>query len=191
MPAKRYIVRLTEDERTELLGLITKGITSARLLTRARILLKADEGWKDKEIAQALNSSVATIERIRQRFVEGNLEKALHDDTRPGAKCKLDGRAEAQLIALACSKAPEGHAVWSMRLLAGTLVELGVVESVSHETVRQCLKKTTSSLGSAKSGAYLNLARSSWLRWKLFWMCMKCPTTPLIQPSALMRNPSN
>ena len=191
MPAKRYIVRLTEDERTELLGLITKGITSARLLTRARILLKADEGWKDKEIAQALNSSVATIERIRQRFVEGNLEKALHDDPRPGAKCKLDGRAEAQLIALACSKAPEGHAVWSMRLLAGTLVELGVVESVSHETVRQLLKKTTSSLGSAKSGAYPNLARSSWLRWKTSWMCMKCPTTPLIQPSALMRNPSN
>jgi transposase len=141
MPAKRYIVRLTEDERTELLGLITKGITSARLLTHARIPLKADEGWKDKEIAQALNSSVATIERIRQRFVEGNLEKALHDDPRPGAKCKLDGRAEAQLIALTCSKAPEGHAVWSMRLLAGTLVELGVVESVSHETVRQRLKK--------------------------------------------------
>ena len=123
MPAKRYIVRLTEDERTELLGLIAKGITSARLLTRARVLLKADEGWKDKEIAQALNSSVATIERIRQRFVEGNLEKALHDDPRPGAKCQLDGRAEAQRIALACSKAPEGHAVWSVRLLAGTLVE--------------------------------------------------------------------
>ena len=123
MPGKQYIVHLTEDERTELLGLITKGITSARLLTRARILLKADEGWKDKEIAQALNSSVATIERIRQRFVEGNLEKALHDDPRPGAKCQLDGRAEAQRIALACSKAPEGHAVWSVRLLAGTLVE--------------------------------------------------------------------
>ena len=99
-------------------GLITKGITSARLLTRARILLKAGEGWKDKEIAQALNSSVATIERIRQRFVEGNLEKALQDDPRLGAKCKLDGRAEAQLIALACSKAGRassdqsgGHAV--------------------------------------------------------------------------------
>jgi len=191
MPAKRYIVHLTEDERTELLGLITKGITSARLLTRARRLLKADEGWKDKEIDQALNSHVATIERIRQRFVEVNLEKALHDDPRPGAKCKLDGRAEAQRIALACSKAPEGHAAWSMRLLAGTLVELGVVESVSYETVRQRLKKTTSSLGSAKRGAYPNLARSSWLRWKTSWMCMKCPTTPLIQPSAWMRNPSN
>jgi transposase len=126
--------------------------------------LKADEGWKDKEIAQALNSSVATIERIRQRFVEGNLEKALHDDPRPGAKCKLDGRAEAPLTALACRKAPEGHAVWRRRLLAGTLVEFGVVESVSPETVRQRLKKTTSSLGSAKRGAYPTLARSSWLR---------------------------
>lgn len=71
-------------------------------------------------MAQALNSSVATIERLRQRFVKGNLEKALHDDPRPGARCKLDGRAEAHLIALACSKAPDGHAVWSMRLLAGT-----------------------------------------------------------------------
>ena len=120
MRAKRYIVHLTEDERTELLGLMTKGIISARLLTCARNLLKTDEGWKDKEIAQTLNSGMATIERIRQRFVKGNLEKALHDDPRPGARCKLDGRAEAHLIALACSKAPEGHAVWSMRLLAGT-----------------------------------------------------------------------
>jgi hypothetical protein len=133
---------LTDEERAELLGLITKGTASARVLTRARILLKADEGWKDKDIVEALNTSVPTVERIRKHFVEGNLEKALKDDPRPGGKCKLDGRAEAQLIALACSEAPEGHTVWSMRLLAGTLVELGVVESVSHETVRQRLKKT-------------------------------------------------
>src|SRR5258708_40138121 len=108
MPAKRHIVRLREEERIELLGLITKGKTSARVLTRARILLKADEGWKDKDIVEALNTSVPTVERIRKRFVEGNTVKALHDDPRPGGKCKLDGRAEAQLIALACSKAPEG-----------------------------------------------------------------------------------
>ena len=142
MPTKQYIVHLTDEEQAELLGLIKKGIASARVLTRARILLKADEGWKDKDIAQALNSSVPTIERIRKRFVEGNLEKALHEDPRPGGKCKLDGRAEAQLIALACSEAPEGHAVWTMRLLAGKLVELGVVDSISHEAVRQRLKKT-------------------------------------------------
>jgi transposase len=141
MPAKRYIVGLTQDERLELLGLINKGKASARILTRARILLKADEGWTDKEIVEALNTSVPTVERIRRRFVEGNLEKALHDDPRPGGKCKLDGRAEAQLIALACSKAPEGHTVWNMRLLADKLVELSVVESVSHEAVRQCMKK--------------------------------------------------
>ncbi len=95
MPAKRYVVRLTEEERAELLGMLNKGNASARVLTRARILLKADEGWKDKDIAQALNSSVPTVERIRRRFVEGNLEKALHDDPRPGGKCKLDGRGSS------------------------------------------------------------------------------------------------
>ncbi len=143
MPAKRYVVRLTDEERADLLNLIKKGKASARVLTRARILLKADEGWKDKDIVDALNTSIPTVERIRRRFVEGNLEKALHDDPRPGGRCKLDGRAEAQLIALACSDAPEGHRVWSMRLLAGKLVELDIVDSISHEAVRQRLKKTT------------------------------------------------
>jgi len=92
MPAKRYIVRLTDDERTELLGLTTKGKASARVLTRARILLKADEGWKDKDIVAALNTSVATVERIRRRLVEGNLEKALHDGPTPWRKVQT-GRA--------------------------------------------------------------------------------------------------
>jgi transposase len=142
MPGKRYIVNLTDEERQELLGLIKKGKVSARQVTRARILLKADEGWTDQAIAAALNSSVPTVERIRKRFVEGNLKKALNDDPRPGGKCKLDGRGEAQLIALACSEAPDGHGRWSLRLLAGKLVELGVVESISHEAVRQRLEKT-------------------------------------------------
>ncbi len=143
MPTKKYIVDLNNEEREELLALISKGKPGARKVTRARILLKADEGWNDDEIVAALNTSRPTVERTRKRFVEGNLEKALNADRRRRRQDpKLDGRQEAYLVALVCSKAPEGHARWSMRLLADRLVELGVIESVSHETVRQVLKKT-------------------------------------------------
>lgn len=141
MPAKKYIVKLTEEERQYLLDLTSKGKIGARTMKRAQILLKADEGLKDADIVSALNTSRPTVERIRKRFVEGNVEKALHEDPRPGSKTKLDGRAEAQLIALACSDAPDGHESWTLRLLADKLVELGVVEGISHETVRQYLKK--------------------------------------------------
>jgi len=142
MPAKKYIVKLTAQEREYLLSLTSKGETRARKMKRAQILLKADEGMKDKEIQNALNTSRPTVERIRKRFVEGNLDKALHDDPRPGSQTKLDGRAEAQLIALTCSDAPDGHERWTLRLLADKLVELDVVDSISHEAVRQYLKKT-------------------------------------------------
>ena len=143
MPAKKYVVKLTDDERQQLVDLTSKGTIGARKMKRAQILLKADEGLKDEEIVAALNTSRPTVERIRKRFVQGNLDKALNDDPRPGgAKVKLDGRAEAQLIALVCSAAPNGHARWTLRLLADKLVELGVVESISHEAVRQTLKKT-------------------------------------------------
>ena len=143
MPAKLYIVKLQPDERQCLLDLISKGEISARKMKRAQMLLKADEGWKDKEIVAALNTSRPTVERIRKRFVEGGLEKGLNDDPRPGRRCKLDGRQEARLLALACSHAPGGHARWSLRMLAEKMVELGVVEGISHEAVRQRLKKTT------------------------------------------------
>jgi hypothetical protein len=142
MPAKKYIVKLTEEERQSLLELSSRGEVRARTMKRAQILLKADEGLKDADIVSGLNTSRPTVERIRKRFVKGNVEKALYDDPRPGSKMKLDGRAEAQLIALACSEAPDGHATWTLRLLADKLVELGVVEGISHETVRQYLKKT-------------------------------------------------
>ena len=142
MPAKKYIVKLADDERQHLLDLTSKGTIGARKMKRAQILLKADEGLKDEEIVVALNTSRPTVERIRKRFVQGNLDKGLNDDPRPGgAKVKLDGRAEAQLIALVCSDAPDGHARWTLRLLADKLVELDVVESISHEAVRQALKK--------------------------------------------------
>ena len=152
MPAKKYIVDLSSEEREQLLGLISKGNPSARKTTRARILLKADEGLKDAEIVEALNTSRPTVERIRKRLVEGGLERALNADKRRTYRRKLEGREEAHLVAIACSEAPEGRARWTMRLLADKLVELEIVESVSHETVRQTLKKTILNPGKRLNG---------------------------------------
>lgn len=143
MPAKKYLVKLEGSEREQLLELTRKGVTGARKLKRAQILLKADEGWKDEAIIQALNTNRSTVERTRKRFVEGGLDRGLNEDPRPGQRPRLDGRAEAHLIALACSDAPGGRDHWPLRLLADKLVELGVVERVSHETVRQAMKKRT------------------------------------------------
>jgi transposase len=147
MPAKRYKVDLNQTERSELEGMTRKGQVSARKMKRAQILLKASDGWRDADIAVALDTGHSTVERIRQRFVEGGLSHALNEDARPGQKRRLDGRAEAHLIALVCSERPDGQARWSVRLLADKLVELQVVESVSHETVRQTLKKMNSNPG--------------------------------------------
>ena len=143
MTLKIYIVKLSREERQVLLDLTRKGEIKARKMKRAMILLKADEGLTDPEIMAAVNVSRPTVERIRKRFVEGGLEKALNEDPRPGQRRKLDGRGEAHLIALACSDPPAGHETWTLRLLGGKLVELRVVESISHETVRQTLKKTS------------------------------------------------
>jgi hypothetical protein len=143
MPAKKYIVKLATAERNQLLAMTSQGKIGARQMKRAQILLKADEGWQDADIIDALNTSRSTVERTRKRFVEGNLDKALHEDPRPGQRTKLTGQAEAHLIALACSGAPDGRDHWPLRLLADKLVELGVVESVSHETVRRTMKKTS------------------------------------------------
>lgn len=147
---KKYIVTLTAEERQALSDLIAAGKAAAKKLTHARILLKADaaEGgpaWHDEEIAEALEVSAATIERVRQRFVEQGLEPALvrKPQDRPSRLPTLDGRAEARLIALACSAPPEGRVAWTMQLLADKLVELEVVPTVSDETVRRALKKTS------------------------------------------------
>jgi transposase len=147
MPAKLYRVDLKADEREALERLTRKGKISARKMKRAQILLKAADGLKDEEIIQALLVNHSTVERTRRRFVEGGLERALNEDARPGQKRKLDGRAEAHLIVLTCSERPDSQARWSVRLLAEKLVELGVVEHISHETVRQTLKKMTSNPG--------------------------------------------
>jgi transposase len=143
MPAKKYIVKLEADEREQLLEMTRKGKIGARKMKRAQILLKADEGWKDKDIIQALNTNRSTVERTRKRLVEGGLDKALNEDPRPGQRVKLAGKAEAHLVALTCSDAPGGRDHWPLRLLADKLVELGVVESVSHDTVRRTMKKMT------------------------------------------------
>jgi transposase len=151
---KKYKVTLTTEERHQLRDLIAVGKAAALRLTRARILLKADAAqggpaWPDERIAQAVEVSVATVERLRQRFVEQGLEAALgrKKQDRPSRACKLDGRAEARLIAVACSAPPEGRQQWTLRLLADRLVELEIVDTICHETVRQVLKKTRSSRG--------------------------------------------
>jgi len=151
-PQKLYLVTLTAEERSCLQGLISKGKAAARKQLHARILLKADvsegQSWTDEEIAKALETSRPTVERVRRRFVEEGVEAALNRKKRPAPPPKImDGKAEAHLIALACSPAPEGRARWTLHLLAGRMVQLRYVEHVSHETVRQTLKKTSSNLG--------------------------------------------
>jgi transposase len=143
MPRKMYLINLSDKERQTLLEMTRKGKINARKFKRAMILLKADEGLTDQQIMVALNVSRPCVERIRKRFVADGMERALNEDPRPGQKRKLDGRAEATLVATACSDAPKGHEHWSLRLLAGRLVQLGVVEAISHETVRRTLKKTS------------------------------------------------
>jgi hypothetical protein len=140
--AKKYIVDLKAEERDGLKHLLNKGKVGVRTVKRAQILLAADAGQTDAHIAETVQVDVTTVERIRKRFVVGGVEHAVHDDPRPGGKVKLDGKGEAVLVALACSDPPEGHVAWTMQLLANRLVELGVVESLSDETVRQRLKKT-------------------------------------------------
>jgi transposase len=152
--AKRYVVTLTDDERAHLMALTKKGTVAARKLTRAYILLQADAGAMDAAIAAALHVGIATVERVRKRCVEEGLEAALHERLRPGGQRKLDGQQEAFLIALACSTPPEGRTSWTMQLLADKLVELRGIDAISDETVRRTLKKTSSSRGRKRPGAF-------------------------------------
>ena len=160
MSQKKYLVTLTTDERDHLDDLLRKGKSSALVLTRARILLKADQAdgspaLDDAAIADDLEVGVRTVSRVRQRFVERGFEDCLKRKTqgKPSVPRTLDGTAEAKLIALACSDPPDDRAAWTMQLLADKLVELKVVDSVSDETVRRVMKKTRSSRGSRSSGA--------------------------------------
>jgi transposase len=147
MPRKVYIVELTTEEKAELLELTRKGKVSARKIKRANILLQADKGKTDLEIAENLEVGKATGERTRKKFVEGGLEWALNERHRPGGKLKLDSTQEAFLVALAGSEPPAGRERWTMQLLADRLVQLGMVDSISDETVRRTLKKRSANPG--------------------------------------------
>ncbi len=155
MPEKRYRVNLTQDEREYLLDITRRGKSSARKVKRSLILCNADAGLTDQQVAEALMVGPSTVSRVRQRFVEGGLERALNDRPRPGQRRKLDGKQEAHLVAVACSSAPEGHTRWTLQLLADRVVKLELTDSISRETVRQVLKKTNSSPGKRRSGASL------------------------------------
>jgi len=150
---EKYRVTLSDDERANLNKLISSGKAPARTLTHARILLKADETdgspmWSDKQISEALDVSLPTIARVRQRFVEKGFDVALHRSLPSKRPPRLiDGVAEAHLVALTCSVPPAGYGRWTLRLLADKMVALEYVDAVSHETVRQALKKTNSSHG--------------------------------------------
>ena len=146
MPKKIYIIDLTDEERTYLLDFIKSGKQSARKLNRAQILLLADEGKADSEIAEALHTGSATVQRTRQRFVAGNLAGALNERPRPGGPKKLDEKGEAILESMAHSQPPAGRKRWTLQLLADRLVQLNVVDSISYETLRQALKKSGLSL---------------------------------------------
>jgi len=151
---KKHIVRLSMEERETLTKLITSGRGPARMFTRGRILLKADQsdngpGWSDERISDALDVTVQTVERVRKQLVEEGFDAVLsrRKYTQKVSRKKIDGDLEAHLVALSCSEPPEGRARWTLRLLADLIVELGYVESISHEAVRQTLKKTNLNLG--------------------------------------------
>src|SRR5688572_12115845 len=150
--AKRYRVTLTDEERERLRALTRKGKASVRMVRRAQTLLLAAEERIDEEIAAALHIGVSTVERTRRRFVEEGLEAALREHARPGARPKLGPKEQAYVVALACTKPPEGRERWTMQLLADRIVELQIVPDITDEAIRRLLKRTSSSPGSRSNG---------------------------------------
>jgi hypothetical protein len=158
---KKYVVKLSEAERNHLQGLINKGKSPAKRLLKARILLKTDagahgEGWSDGRVVEALDTNMSMVTRVRQQFVEEGLEAVLSRKERaaPAITPIFDGEKEARLMALACSTPPEGHARWTLRLLEDKVVELGIVERASDNTIGRVLKKTRFSLTAKSSGSF-------------------------------------
>ena len=147
MSKKLHHVSLTDPAREELQGYLRKGVHSARMLNRVRVLLLADAGRPDKAIAAQVGLSRATVYNIRRRFAAGGLDASLREKPRPGKKPKVTARVEAKLCSIVCSDPPRGHSRWTLRLLADRLVELELVESISHTAVADALKKMNLSLG--------------------------------------------
>ena len=152
MVAKRYRVTLTDDERKGLQELARKRTAPVRAVRRAQALLLAAEGKTDEVIAERLRMGVATLERLRRRFVEEGLGASLRERPRPGARPKLGPKEQAFVVALACTKPPEGRHRWTMQMLADRVVELQLVPDISDEAIRRLLKRTGSSRGSTRSG---------------------------------------
>lgn len=146
MSHKSHCVKLKKHARQYLQKVVESGEEKARKITRCRILLSADKGKTDQDISDALNVCLATIFNIRRRYCQGGLERAISEEARSGQPPKFKGKTMAKITALACSKPPEGHAKWSLRLLADRVIELDIVETISHVSVRDILKKTNSSL---------------------------------------------
>jgi len=190
MPAKKYHVALTDEERASLEQMLHRGQHSARKLTRARILLKADDGLDDLAISEEVQTSRPTVERTRRRFTELRLE-ALAERPRPGRTPILNEKGEARLIAEACSQAPEGRERWTLELLAGRVLTLKLAESCSPDTVGRVLKKTNSSPGSNSSGACRRSAGPLSPQWKMCWHSMPSRMIRCARRSTLMRPRAN
>jgi transposase len=150
---KTAIIHLTDEQRADLTQRLERSPLTGRQRRRHQILLLADQGRTDKQIAQATGAGLSTVERLRKRWVREGLEAALTEKRRSGAPAKLDGKQEALIVALACADAPEGHAQWSARLLANRAIEMEIVEGISESSVRRLLKKTRSSRGKSSRGA--------------------------------------
>jgi transposase len=157
MPQKprKYKVHLTDDIRCELLSLVNRGEAKARTIKRANILLLSDQGKTASEISKLLHASQQTVYNIRKRFIEEGVGSALNERPRSGVKQCLDTKQEAHVIALACSTPPDGRERWTVRLLTEKVVELGIMEEISRETVRRTLKKTRSNRGKRNDGVFL------------------------------------
>ena len=196
---KRYVVRLTGEERERLETLLRKGKSPAQRLLKARILLKADvseagEGWSDSRIIKSLGTSVSMIYRVRKQLVEEGFEAVLRRKQRatPAVARIFDGEKEAKLIALACSKPPKGRARWTLRLLENKVVELGIVDRASDSTIGRTLKKTFSSPIADSSGLSRRRPTArSWRRWKTCWPSTRDHTIPIVRWFVWTRPQSN
>ena len=165
--SEKHLVTLNGDEIATIENLLHKGKVAARCLQRANILRFADEAYADEEIKDLTKASIATIERVRAKFVRGGLAWALTEEPRTGAPSKLDGKQEAFLVALACTTPPTGHECWTMQLLADRLLKLQVLEKeISNATVRRALKKTNSNPGCTSNGVFLKSVPNLSGAWK-------------------------
>ena len=196
---KKYVVRLEAEERQRLQQLVSTGKAAAYRIRHANVLLAVDESkqgseMKDREAARAFGVSVRSIEYVRQRFVEEGLDAALErkKQLRPSVQKMFDGEKEAKLIAVACGPKPPGRARWTLELLADRVVALKIVERCSPQTVMRTLKKTCSSLGSSRCGAYRpNVTPNSFARWRTCWRPTSGHTIRSVRSSASTRRASN